>query len=533
MESLFLGVTQEVEDYLGFLMADTHATHPLRILLLVLAGKPIDVTGGKAGLHSRKKERVTVMGADRQLDPALLKDRQVPPSFTKVLESFIVRTATGDDITNNLQAVSSNPVCSPTLQLLLRLETGQYGKNKSLLLKALIPEDPLTADSRSAPFITNALFDTVSSRLLETVIEVGSAKNFRSIYKFFIKERIANLAKNDIGSFVLCTAMTRIGKDELDYLIDVIVPEVPTLVARNKLNVIRTVYERAVTRQISTTKLESAITEVYAASSVDPENPLATLDMTRMLHLSLSKALVGEMSNPDGSPMNASATRAQSATNHHAAALVSTILSQNTPLATAALNSLAGLPNQLMLSLATSPASGSALSAALTSPAATAPLRRKLVAKLYGQLGSSIALSPAGASILLDGVWPGTRGIAFVRERVAEELAENEGSLKASACGKRVWKGWGMESFRRRRREWEQWSRGEGGSGGGFVGFPEFGQRFRDTEESPNSPDAHGAAKPETKAEKHMSALERARQRHMMQKARKQVPEKSTPVEAV
>ena len=62
--------------------------------------------------------------------------------------------------------------------------------------------------------------------------------------------------------------------------------------------------------------------------------------------------------------------------------------------------------------------------AALTSPHASPITRRKLIARFYGHV-AAMALDPA-ASRVVDAVWHGTNGLAFIRERVAEELAENE-----------------------------------------------------------------------------------------------------------
>jgi nucleolar protein 9 len=524
MEDLFLKAASEMSVHFAFLMSNTFATHPLRILILVLGGKPIDLAAGKSGLHSRKKEKVTVMGGDRTLDPTLKEDRVVPSSFRKAVERFIEQAVSGQDATNNLQSLATHPTCNPTLQLLVRLEVGQYGKQFSMILKALIPDEPLTADSPSASFVTNLLFDSVGSRLLETILEVGPAKTFKSIYKNFVSDRIATLAKSDTASYVLCTALNRLGKDDIEHSIKAISPEIHLLVERNKLNVIKVLYERAVARKVSTTALEHAIESTFAASAPDPNEPQATLDMTRMLHLSLRTPEHGQQDQHEGP-----SARAQHAISHHASVLVSTLLSSSTSLAAAILYSLTALPPQLFFALATSSSSASALTSALTSPAATPPLRRKLIARLYGQFGSTIALSPAGASVLLDGVWPGTRGIAFVRERVAEELAENESSLRASVCGRRVWKGWGMDAFGRRRREWEKWSRSEGGSEGGFAGFPErdafpFRQQKGQHEDEGKQREhgRHAEAKtPAKKKERHMSALERARERHIRDKARK------------
>jgi nucleolar protein 9 len=78
------------------------------------------------------------------------------------------------------------------------------------------------------------------------------------------------------------------------------------------------------------------------------------------------------------------------------------------------------------------------LQAALTSRNASMITIRKLIQHFYGHMGE-MALDIA-ASHVVDCIWEGTHGLAFIRERIAEELAENEPQLRDSSCGRAVWK---------------------------------------------------------------------------------------------
>ena len=79
MENLFLFTLAELEGNIGFLMTDRFASHVLRVLLVVFSGTSLE-RQGKSALQSKRKEKISVSGAEKGLDSALEK-RAVPPSF--------------------------------------------------------------------------------------------------------------------------------------------------------------------------------------------------------------------------------------------------------------------------------------------------------------------------------------------------------------------------------------------------------------------------------------------------------------------
>ena len=171
-------------------------------------------------------------------------------------------------------------------------------------------------------------------------------------------------------------------------------------------------------------------------------------------------------------------------------------------------DSLLRLGTTLTLNLARDSVASRTLQAALKSPNASVIFRRKIIQQFYGHIGE-LALDPAG-SHLIDAVWQGTHGLAFIRERIAEELAENEAALRESFVGRAVWRNWHMDLYRRRRSDWVHQSR-SAASNDGFMSFPE---NKDGASESPKS--SQGNNKP---AGKHLSAIELARQKHAANKA--------------
>lgn len=507
MEDLFISVITEIEENLGYLMTNTFASHPLRVLLLILSGEPIIPAANKHVLHSRRKEHVAIVGFKEHLDNSLREEREVPTAFTQSLESIIYKSIAGLD-TNQLRSLSAHKTGNPILQLLLRLELSKFGKQRGKqehsILHTLLPDNALTSDSSSSAFVTGLIYDTIGSRLLETVIEFAPAKTFKAIYKGWFKDKLSPLCKNDTAAYVVCKALNRIGKEDLQDAISVLGPEIPSLVERNRHNVIRTLVDRAVQRDLDLRPLEKYISASFTGTT-------ETFDLPRLLkitsHVDPQSTTIPKP--PHRQPKDSKAT--------HASLLAQSILSAPAPLSTGPLTSLTQLPTPLLLTLAHSPTYSPLLTIFLTLKSTTNPSqRRKLISSLYGHF-SSLALDPSGSRVV-EAVWPGTRGLAFMRERVAEELAESESALKSSPSGKHVWRTWQMDEYRRRRRDWVARSRDEAGTDG-FVGFPDeapvedkAGQQQRGVAGAAGAPKG-----------RHMTALQRARERHAKEKMRKEM----------
>jgi nucleolar protein 9 len=512
-------------------MSNTFASHPLRILLLILSGEPLTPSTKKHLLHSRKKEHITIVGAKDFQDPSLAQEREVPPEFVTALESIMYKSVAGLD-TSNLRTLTSHRVGNPILQLLLRLELSKFGKQRgkdeSSIFHTLIPDENLTPDSPSGTFISNIAYDTVGSHLLETVLEFAPAKIFKAIYKNLVKPKLVHLSRNETASYVVCVALERIGKEDLQEAITILGPEFSSLADRGRFKVITTLVERAVAREIDLNPLAAYITGAFISSTP------GTFDLTRLLKINTTVPSTKGPLSPDTHPTATRPTTTTTTTTKdhpstpHASKLIQSLLLSPPPLSPPPLTALTTFPSPLLLNLARHPSFAPLLATALTSPHSPTSARRKLTTSLYGAM-SALALDPVGARVV-DAVWMGTRGLVFMRERVAEELAEDEPALRACEGGRRVWRTWGMEGYKRKRGEWVAWSRRDGGqaeedgSTGGFVGWPEdtaAGDGRKDGNRNAGHKGHDHAKKQVTTKGRHLTAIEKARERHGREKARR------------
>ncbi|KAJ4365546.1 Nucleolar protein 9 [Neocucurbitaria cava] len=485
MENLFLYTINELEEHLGFLMTDRFASHVLRVLLVILSGAPLE-RQNKSVVQSKRKEKVGISGSEKGQEWVLEK-RTVPQSFVEALEKVINDSVSGFE-PQHLRSLSTHPVGNPILQLLLKLELSHFGKsrakNEKSIIHRLLPDDPIAEGTESASFINGLVYDPIGSRLLETIVENAPGKLFKSIYGEFFKERMGSLARNEIAGYVAGKILERLGKDDLEEAMRQIVDQIPNLVERNRTAIIKTLIERCVAREVDTSPIKAQLEIAYGGSN--------GFEVTRMLKLS----------EEDGKP---NGKQDHSPEKVHGSLLAQTMMAADGPLGNLIFDSLAKLSPELSIQIARDPTASRTLQAALTSNNASVIFRRKVIQQFYGKVGE-LALDPS-ASRVIDAVWDGTHGLAFIRERVAEELAENENSLRESFVGRAVWRNWKMDLYKRKRHDWVKQSRYAAGNDG-FQSFPE-------SNGDSTSPQGHN----NHRAGKQMTAIELARQKHAASKA--------------
>ncbi|TIA55975.1 PLP-dependent transferase [Aureobasidium pullulans] len=523
MEDLFLFTLGEMEGNVGFLMTDRFASHTLRVLLLVLAGEPLSDSSNKSLMQSKKKEHVTVNG-DKE-DATTTKDKEdrrpVPKSFTEALGKLMTASVSGLD-TTSLRALATHQLGNPALQLLMRIELTHFGKSKAKdetsIFRTLLPDDPITPECDSASFINGLLFDPIGSHLIECIVEHAPGKMFKSLYRGLLKDRMASLARNEIACYVVCKVLERLSKDDLMEAHEQICPQIPSLLERNRFAVVKTLIARCAVREIDSQVIAVQLSEAYNG----PEG----FDVVKLLKPDTDEPAQNGNAVPEGMPAHIAEERA----NPHTIKLQGSLLAQCMILVPGALSSLileslAALPPSTLLKMSRDTMICRTLQAAMTSHNASIISRRKLIQQFFGHIGE-MALDRC-ASRVVDAIWEGTHGLAFIRERIAEELNENEAALRDNPCGRAVWKNWKMDLYKRRRGEWVKQSKIKA-SNDGFQSFSEVDTNLknanaRSTHANKKAPisGSRAPAQAQQGGEK-KSAIQLARERHAANKARSQ-----------
>ncbi|TEA14412.1 Nucleolar protein 9 [Colletotrichum sidae] len=467
MENLFLLTLDEFEQHMGFLLTDRFGSHTLRVLLVVLSGRPLDDAATKTLLKSKKKEHISVHGAAAP-DELSQQLRAVPESFTLATKKIIQDAVSGMDFTA-LRVLAKHPTGNPLLQLLLELDISLNHKSdkasgassKDTLLYRLLPDAPASlsdSTSQAADFINSMVYDQIGSRLLETLLTHCPGKIFKALSHNFFGERIATYVRNDIASYPALRVLNRFSKDDLVEAVKKIIPVVPMLVTKARYNVLKTLFERCEARAAYEEKaaLTKALTDALGGNPKDL--------VPKLCHLVEDES--ADKAEFQQTPQNKTAIAA------HGAHLVTAMLKTPGQPSKVAQKSLTSLPADLLFQLATqSMATVNVVLAALANPAA--PQNDFFHKALVGALAPrapDLAQSLTGHNVVNAIVDIPSRGkersVPFhLKQTVMASLADHEAALRESWFGRSVWRTWKGDKWKTRRSDWVKWAKEVDGPG--------------------------------------------------------------------
>lgn len=461
MEELFLLTLDELEGRLTYLLTDKFASHTLRVLLIVLSGRPLEQSSTKSLIHSKKKENISAPWSKAESSEANSQLRAVPASFTMAAKKIIDDSTRGMSSTE-LRVLATHPTGNPVLQLFLELDialssesTGNEKSEEMTLLWRLLPGAPNTlkdATTKASDFVNSMLYDAIGSRLLEVLITHCPGKVFKVLWKHVFSERIHSLLRNDIASYPAIRVLVRLSKEDLADAVQKTLPEIPKLVSLSRFNVIKTLLERCQARQASA-EIDSLTKALINAYGSDPKVLIPKLCL-------LEAGDKDDKKDKEQAPL----AKNRSALVSHGSHLATTLLSLPGQPRRAIQTSLSSLPEELILQLATTSAPTShVLADALATPSANKIFHKTLVAQLRRH-AFALATSEHGSRVLSAIIATPSKGDGInlpfhLKETIMTQLEQHEQELRESFEGRRVWRNWKGDLWKNRRSDWVSWAK--------------------------------------------------------------------------
>lgn len=460
MEELFLFTLDELEEHLTYLLSDRFGSHALRVLLVVLSGRPLEQVSTKSLLQSKRKEHISVQGARTDTEDMKAQLRVVPESFTLAMQKIMSDTTASMDPTA-LRVLATHPTGNPVLQLLVELDISLNGKDKAkrdqLLILKLLPDAPDSLSDNSTPasdFVNSLMYDPIGSRLLETIVTHAPAKIFKALNTNFFSPRIQTYMRNDIACYPAIKALNRMSKEDVAEAVKKIIPEMPKVVSSKRFNVIKALFERCQVRQV-TEELNALLEALCAAyGSEDGANLVGILC-----------GLVEDKKDEQEKKFQPSlhSERQKAATISHGCQLVTTLLTIPGSPAMAIQTSLLSLSTDQLFHLATSTTpSMIVIKTALSSPAQVINFHKALVTKLapkmldlaQSQIGHNVvnaivSIPSKAGSDSQTGVVP-----FHLKETIMSRLGGDEKTLRDTWTGRSVWRTWKGDQWKFRRSDW-------------------------------------------------------------------------------
>ncbi|KAJ2367132.1 Nucleolar protein 9 [Coemansia sp. RSA 2610] len=281
-EKLILELVDTLTPHWSFLMANEYASHILRVLLLVLSGKPIeDQANPKNAIKSKRSAKyVEDRNGEPINHPSLATQRTPPDSFAAALEQLL---KTASDAMNDLVARSftNSPVGSPVLQLMLSLqsEKGKLERAGSLLDKCLME---LITDNSDNPrrdgAIKMMLEDVVGSHFMQRVIELSSAKLLRTLYERYFSSNLKTLAFHPISNFVVQSLFSNAKNErQLKTMIAEIQPIVGNLLFKQRPGVVRALLDSCIRLKAGSAEIMNALYSGLGVSVAEQRKELINL----------------------------------------------------------------------------------------------------------------------------------------------------------------------------------------------------------------------------------------------------------------
>ncbi|KAL8831648.1 MAG: hypothetical protein Q9170_005202 [Blastenia crenularia] len=440
IEELFLNAIGELEGDLGYLMTDQFASHTLRVLLVMLSGRPLVDAYTATLLQSKKKENIKLSSQQNPLPSTSSSTRTVPDSFPAALDRVMKGIVAGLD-TTYLRALASHPVANPLLQLLLDLEFGRSGKSKAKdltsLFRKLLPDDPPAEGTESASFFNGMLYDPIGSRLLEVLITNAPGKTFKALYQNLFRDRLSKLAKNETASYVLVKALERLNKEDLQQAVQELSPQIQALLDRSRTSILRCMVERCHVRGVDTEPLTFALKESYGQKPAERLVKMLQIDLVGSTNTSDERRKQIENQDPNKA---------------HASLLAQSMLEAPGSLRDLITEGILATDNEILLRIAKDRSTTHVLQKSLACSGDTLRYRRIIMPSL-ATMTTDLAMDPVGSHVV-DAFWTGSEGLSFIREKIAEHLMQHEATLRDSVPGRAVWRNWKMDVYKTRKYDW-------------------------------------------------------------------------------
>ncbi|VVT51372.1 uncharacterized protein SAPINGB_P003074 [Magnusiomyces paraingens] len=512
VENLFLYMVNDIKPTIKTLPQHQYASHFLRLLLLILAGKPVpSATEAKSALRSRRskvaRKKIILSGTshneyaeDDQEQQQQTEERayQVPKSFGDALDEILDELFKNID-TKQAREMSIHPISSPVIQLILGLESDKISKQNPNPTKIKVP--PTTLIATLFPYSTNRykkieldgitdkdeiekktkeiqqgeeayveylLSDAIGSHLLEAIINILPVKLVARLADRYMVGRIGKLVRRqESGNYVVQTLLRRMSgrKDIASKIMDELIVEIKaklfsdgnddktaSKVEGEEINygLIRTIVEVA-SQDLGGYKLSDLVDVLL--EKYDPKKD--------------GKLLFTLLNINNGGESESAALGSGYDNNRDAVKMQKALLLQSLMKAS---ETVVELVLEGLISIGDNKENGDAMllkfgrdsilshvfeNALVVNSSSKNVIQRR---RLLNHLSKSTICCDLAANVygshIVDKMWTFCFRLKFFRERIAGELSKQEVDIKLTPYGRSVWKNWKMDDYIRRRRDW-------------------------------------------------------------------------------
>ncbi|CAK9438495.1 uncharacterized protein LODBEIA_P27190 [Lodderomyces beijingensis] len=451
MEEMFLSMVNEFEPHLMTMIDHQYASHVLRLLILILAGKELPSTTTSNSTLRSKKSKIARKMIEIKDNEDFNRAFQTPSSFKNELRNIISIIVKSLD-TKRARELSIHKVASPVMQLIVRVE-GLVDRERAMwhLVFAKQSDDKVPEEES---FVEYLLSDSVGSHFLEGIIKNDGARPqyIERLYKLYMKDRVLKLAKRaTTGVYIIQALLFKLKPVEVELILDAVIPELANLISiaeNQNLDLAQRVIDASIAR--GNYKRDEIIDQFFKkfAPNYDWTNPqpnTTTEFIENVLQLT-------------GSTLGNTRNDWPTAEERRRALFLEKLMELDYRFVICTWLNLMALSSeklqQMCLHGVFSHVVEDSLVVEANEPKNVQILRKRVLNAFQGHM-VALACNSYGSHIA-DKLWKFTVLLPMYKDRFASELVSDATKVKDSSYGKLVWKNWSMELFVRKKFDWKR-----------------------------------------------------------------------------
>ncbi|KAG0294588.1 Nucleolar protein 9 [Dissophora globulifera] len=448
-EDMILNMCTQTQGEFTALISDPFASHILRVILHVLAGRTVGDDGtGKGNVRSKKSTQYNDANNSKTAIGQFRPTRLVPSSFKDMLHT--ITSTMMDGLSDSIvRSLAVHQVANPVLQLLLEVlakdnEAASDALVDKLLMDITREEAPGHKNHDRDAYVETLLRDPVGSHLLEKIVQVASPALFQKFYISYFRGRLVKLSFHPIANYVIqqfyVHAKTAV---QLEMMVTEVLPEFGNFLKFGRPGVIRAVVEAC--KNVGACHKEvvkGLCTAFHTNTTVERKEFLQVV-----LHMETYEAFMERLEQQESTKPKF---------HPQGAVILQLLLQFPEEHSKIVVDSYFAQKEELMYSWTMDPVGSHVLEAFLTSPTLNLKVKRKILKSFLGKY-HAMAMDRYGGHTV-DKCWAVSD--IEMKEKIAQELLEHEHALSQSFHGKFILRNCKIDQFKRKKEEWVEREKG-------------------------------------------------------------------------
>ncbi|KAI9317229.1 armadillo-type protein [Dichotomocladium elegans] len=449
MEQMILNMCEDILPEMGDLICQSYASHVIRVLIFVLAGKRIDDFRGQLRSKNAKRFKEKYDPSAQKVSVKASRTRLVPDSFKPMLQKLIADVAE-NATEEQLRGIVMDSNGSPVIQVLLEAldDDKESEKIKTMFLDRMLwglltGEDTAATQTVRQAWFQNMIFDKVGSHMVQFIIKIAPSAVYKKMYVTLLRGKMLGYSKHAVANYVIQSVLSNARDSSQLKEMAAELGGFKFLLETGKYGVIRSLVEASVKLGVLQAEVMGWLIEAFGLKTDEDKKQFANC-LIRMKPLEVYQEL--------------SADEKTSSQNFHiqGSLIFQEVMKMPSEQHSVLVGSFLSQKPEDTLKWCFSPLGSRAFESILRSDEVNIKVKKRVTKNLEGRF-VALAKDKFGSHII-ERCWE----VADIntKEQIATELLKKEYDLADHYIGKCILWSCRIDQFKRRRQEWIEREKG-------------------------------------------------------------------------